>query len=743
MKKSTDAKKNRIPVATGVVCICAMFILCALIAASIFGSVSEELYAERCNSLNEVSEQIAKTIHTTCNSAWNIADAAFSHILSSEIERKEDLAALLSEAESGAYAYQYHLMVIDSHTNYYLANGKIGLFRNVGFLKQSANERQVVMTTVTFESNSEYMLFMRRLQEPLLLKDGTQITHTVMVLPHDVYSSAFSASGFDGSADIFIVHTDGRSIYRQDNTGDFSISANVMRTLENVRFLHGGTFSDIMDSLANPSAECREFIYDDKNYFVSLAPVGSPDWVVVLMIPTNQMNSGSEHLLNTAMYRIVAISVIGILMAVLIICYFISGANMRIRAKQQKQVNDALQMAAQEATRVNLVKSEFFSHVSHDLRTPLNGILGMLERAEECTDISEEVQYCLSGIGVASRQLNALVNDVLDITRLENGNNAPAETPFDMRTLLDTCSSIVEISAKHRHISFTYQCEAFEHPYLFGSDLYLRKILMNVLDNAIKFTNPGGSVTLEAAEIASDGQNASYRFMITDTGIGMKEGYQEHIFEPFWQERVNSYTDNEGSGLGMYITKKLVDKMQGSIEVYSKENEGSRFIIVLPFAVDHRAVSQAGENAQSLSEPLQGMTVLLAEDNKLNRDIAAHVLQKAGARVLIACDGEEAVQTFLQSDIGSIDVILMDVMMPVMDGLEATKRIRSLSRPDGKSVSIIAMTANAFEEDIKKTLGAGMNEHLSKPVRKNRLLSCLLKYKRADHTSPISDIQKR
>lgn len=733
MKEYAVPKRNRILIAIGVIGILAMFAVCACTAVSIFGSVSDELYAERAMNLSEVSEQIAKTIHATCRSSWDVADAAFSHMLSTEMEDRESLAALLAEAESGPYAFPYRMIAIDSRTNYYLSDGGTGLFRNVGFLMEEADERQVVMTTVTFESDHEYMIFLRRLNEPLLLKDGTQITHIAMILPPEAYVPAFSCSGFDGSADVFIVHTDGRSIYRQDNTGNFSISANIMRTLENVSFLHGGTFAQLMESLAHPTGESHEFIYENTNYFVSLAPVGIPDWVVVLIVPTGQMNSGSENLLHNTMNQMITISAIGVLIAALILFCFISAENMRIRAAQQKQVNDALQKAAEEATRANRAKSELLSQISHDLRTPLNGIMGMLERAQACPDTSEELQHCLSGMQTASQHLCALINDILDVRRLETGKDTPVEHPFDLRSVMDACCSILQSNAKQSDVAFLYRCDGFRHPYVIGYDLYLRQVLINVLGNAVKFTRAGGSVTFEAAEIASEGETASFRFVISDTGVGMKEGYRERIFEPFWQENNQIRPGQQGTGLGMTIVKRLVDRMNGTIEVDSKEKVGTCFTIVLPFTVCREGLPEPEEDAALVPDALKGMRILLAEDNMLNRDIAEHILTKAGASVVVACDGEEAVEAFEASDVGSIHVVLMDVMMPVMDGLEATGAIRSLNRPDAKSVPIVAMTANAFDEDVKRTLAAGMNEHLSKPICEKILVSSLIKYRNGNN----------
>lgn len=733
MKEKRIRRSNRTSLIFGIVCISVLFVAFVAIAASVFRLVGDELYAERRQSLNEVTEQIAQTVNNTCSFSWDMADAAFSHILSSDIEGKEALPALLAEAESGICNHKYYLMVLDARANYYLSNGYTTVFKNSQLLVPSADERQVLFTTDPFDDDGRHMLFLRRLQTPLRLHDGTEITHTALILPSDICTSAFFCSGYDHSVDIFLVHTDGQSIYRQQTTGTFNHSVNIMQILENVRFLHGGSFAQLKDSLTSPQGESLEFEYEDRRYFVSITPIQSPGWVVVLIVPTDRMSNGAQHLLRVTMYRMIVMAIIGILIAALIMYYYISDANMRTRTEQQKRVNAALKAAAEEANSANRAKSEFLSRMSHDLRTPLNGILGTLEIAEQSPGVTAELAHCLSDIRSASTHLCALINDVLDMTRLESNGAMPTGKPFDLRTVMDACCSIMQSAAMQKNIRFSYRSTGFAHPYLIGCDLYLRQVLINVLGNAVKFTPDGGSVTFEAEEMSCVDGTARFLFVVEDTGIGMHEGYLDHIYDPFWQEGNSQRTDYEGTGLGMSITKKLVDKMGGTIDVYSQLHVGSRFTVILPFPVSRNAIQNRDDSeAQLPPASLRGMTVLLCEDNMLNREIAEHILTTAEATVITACNGEEAVEAFSASDIGSMDAILMDVMMPVMDGLEATRKIRSLDRPDATCVPILAMTANAFDEDIRQTAAAGMDEHLSKPINGKHLVQTLLKYKRHD-----------
>ncbi len=726
--------KTKLSLTLGLVLIVLLFGAFILIICTVFKTVQDELYQERRENLGEITEQIAKTINSICDYSWNVSDAAFSHMLCSQIDSREDLAAFLAEAENGMKGQDCFLAVIDAKTNYYVSNGAIGLFKNIELLRDSADARQVLIASVTFDSEREYMIFLRRLDSPLVLKDGTQVTHTALILPPEVYYSALSCTSYDKTADIFLIQHDGRCVYRQNNTGVFSNAANIMRLLKNVEFLHGGSFDSLEESLQYDPAETFEFRHENENCFVSMAPISLPNWAVAIIIPTNQLNSGAERLLRTTVDSAVILSVIGVAIASIVIYCFISSVNTRQREQQQKELNAALKMAAEEARNASAAKSEFLSHMSHDLRTPLNAIIGMVERAEESPDLTGEVKGCIADIKTASNHLNALINDVLDMSRLEGSPDAGSESTFDIRTVLSTCCSIICSSAQQHNLRFTYRCSGFQHPYLFGCDIYLRKVLINVLGNSVKYTPEGGRVTFIAEELACDGKTASYRFTVSDTGIGMSESFLRRIFEPFSQADDGTHAGHESTGLGMSIVKKLVDKMGGTIDISSQVNVGSRFTIVLPFAVSEMALTAKKEPEQKVlpPTPLLGMTVLLCDDNKMNCDIAEHLLKKAGAAVMIADDGKKAVELFKKSRIGSIDVILMDVMMPVMDGLEAAKTIRMLARPDATLVPIIAMTAKAFDDDVQRSLNAGMNEHLSKPIYGKVLISTLMKYKRND-----------
>lgn len=367
----------------------------------------------------------------------------------------------------------------------------------------------------------------------------------------------------------------------------------------------------------------------------------------------------------------------------------------------------------------NSAKSEFLSHMSHDLRTPINGILGMLAILEKSEGDLERQRDCRKKIRVSVEHLLSLVNDVLQVSRLESGRPAAVEEPFDLRAVLEDCVTILSPLAEERAVQMELDTSGLGHSRVIGNPLHVKQILMSVIDNALKYNRPHGSVFVRAEETAFQEGTARCRFVVEDTGIGIGEEFKEHIFEPFTQEHQDARTDYNGVGLGMSIVKKLVDQLRGTVTVDSRLGRGSVVEIVLPIRVDEswrEHPPAEPEEPRDVQGSVAGMRVLLVEDNQINCEIVEYILQDAGAEVVTAHDGRAAVDAFGASAPGSFDCILMDLMMPVMSGYEAARVIRGLERADAGTVPIIALSANAFEEDVALAKDAGMNEHLSKPV---------------------------
>ena len=389
--------------------------------------------------------------------------------------------------------------------------------------------------------------------------------------------------------------------------------------------------------------------------------------------------------------------------------------------RKQEQEKDEkykaeLLIAAKKAEAANEAKTEFLQRMSHDIRTPINGICGMVNMADHYADDMEKQTECRAKVKEASHLLLELVNEVLDMSKLESDEVVLEEIPFNLIRISREVFVVIDQMAAEQNIRIVWEKKAVTHWDLIGSPGHVKRVMMNILSNAVKYNRANGQIYISCREIPSEQPGwTTIEFVCRDTGIGMTESFQKHIFEPFAQEHTGSRTKYAGTGLGMAITKKLIEKMGGTITFESEEGTGTTFVIRVPFRIDTDRSGRA-ETEEKPEVSIKGLHILLAEDNELNMEIAEFMLQNEGADVVKAWNGREAVEIFRKSEPGEFDVILMDIMMPVMNGYEATKMIRSLEREDAKTIPIIAMTANAFTEDRLKAKEAGMDEHIAKPV---------------------------
>ena len=429
------------------------------------------------------------------------------------------------------------------------------------------------------------------------------------------------------------------------------------------------------------------------------------------------------YLPDTEVFRNLPLSVTAVVFLYLLIfgifCFWGYRADLAHR-KQEKEKDEKykaeLLRAAKKAEAANEAKTEFLQRMSHDIRTPINGICGMINVADYYADNMEKQTECRAKIKEASHLLLELINEVLDMSKLESDEVVLEDIPFNLNSIFEEILGVIEHMAAEQNIRIIWEEKEVTHWNLIGSPVHVKRILMNILSNAVKYNKENGYVYISCREIPSK-QTAmpTLEFVCRDTGIGMTEAFQKRIFEPFAQEHAGSRTKFAGTGLGMPITKKLVEKMGGTISFESKEGTGTTFVIRIPFQID-ADMKDRNETEEKTETSIQGLHVLLTEDNELNMEIAEFVLQNEGAVVTKAWNGQKAVDIFRKSRPGEFDAILMDIMMPVMNGYEAAKMIRSLDREDAKVIPIIAMTANAFTEDKMRAKEAGMDEHIAKPV---------------------------
>ena len=404
-----------------------------------------------------------------------------------------------------------------------------------------------------------------------------------------------------------------------------------------------------------------------------------------------------------------------------------------LHQKEEKEKEEAYRKSLQEEARradaANVAKTEFLQRMSHDIRTPINGIIGMLAVAKRYPDDLKKQDECREKISKASQLLLELINEVLDMGKLESGEVVLEEKPFHLQELLNEVLTVIEKLAQERGIEVIKRDLSVTHWNLIGSPGHLKRLLMNIMGNAVKYNKDHGKIILSLREDESEDGRAFYTFICEDTGIGMSEEYQKRIFEPFTREDESVKTLYNGTGLGMPIAKKLTETMGGSISFTSQRSEGTAFTVKLPFLID-KAAGKAEKTTEEAEASIKGVRILLVEDNELNMEISEFIVAEKGAVVTKAWNGKEAVETFAKAPEGAFDVILMDVMMPNIDGLEATRIIRGQKRADARTIGIVALSVNVFAEDVQRTRAAGMNEQLTKPLNTEKMLRTIARYRR-------------
>lgn len=404
-----------------------------------------------------------------------------------------------------------------------------------------------------------------------------------------------------------------------------------------------------------------------------------------------------------------------------------SKRNLEMALEENKKINRKISEARQAAEQASRSKTQFLANMSHDIRTPMNGIIGMLNIADRYVDNPDEVKKYHQKIRMASEYLLSLINDVLDMRKIDQKDIMLLEESVNLRDVIENCRDILEAKAGEQEITLdTTGMAEFNPPQLMASEVHLRQIFMNIISNAIKYNKYGGKIFIQAIVLEQTEDKVTCRFSVTDTGIGMSEDFQKQMFEPFTQEHGENRSEFKGTGLGLSIVKRIIEEMGGEIRVESELDIGTKFSWDLTFPID-KAINERSENIPDRIVTLRGIRVLAAEDNSLNSEILKFILEDMGINVNLVENGELAVKAFEESRPGEYAMILMDIMMPVMDGYEASRIIRNMKRPDAAKIPIIALTANAFAEDIVRSSEAGMDAHITKPIDENKLKECMLR----------------
>ena len=672
---------------------------------------------ERSNQLEEMVIQIKANLTSGLQTHWNLVEGLNNAVQGQHFENRRELCDNIAHLEKVFCTDMYgsQVMLLDEQGTAYLRNGPVGIWNDVSHLIDENSRHTFISETDNIDGC--FLVFSRELDSPVTMgDDDVRFTHVVLLKDIKTVKQYYTTTTYGGSAATYFIRKNGTLAYFDADEEDVIDARNIFKSLGEVEYVQEQSFDMVKEQLDREGIATANILLNQTEYYYCLTALDDYDMILMLLIPADSVAVSTmnmmESTIRTAIIFILAMALLLLLAVISFIRVRRSSQMVRVEQETNRELNQ-LRMVAESA---NAAKSTFLNNMSHDIRTPMNAIIGFTNIAMKHSP-PPEIKNCLDKISESSEHLLALINDVLDISRIESGKIKYTPAPVDIAEVTDSVLTIMYGYLSNRNITFRTELEEPETRYVLTDAVRVREVLVNILGNAVKFTEDGGTVTYTVSyHPGKDDHHINVRYRISDTGIGMAEEFVDHIFDEFSQEEHGARTQYKGTGLGMAITKRYVDLMGGMISVESKKGVGSTFTVELPMEItDACEVKKKDYSVGNID--LTGLKILMAEDNDLNAEIAIVQLEELGIQITRAADGEEAVRFFAENQQGTFDLILMDVMMPKMNGYEATKAIRNLqNRPDANTIPIIAMTANAFAEDVQASLDAGMNGHLSKPI---------------------------
>ena len=620
-----------------------------------------------------------------------------------------------------------------------MAYGRMGLLRGMNYLESAPERVSYISNSLT--KDDSWMVFLEQLSTPITLQSGEkEITLRYFGISQSMtqLNDYFRCDAYENSNSVYVLDNNGFKLFNANDT-ELLKGHNVYTVLSRMSYLHGSSFAGAKERLTRTGSCYSNAVLDGTEYFYALKQMENAQWTLAFLVPAEYVAVNTQKLVNIVMVIIIVIAMMFSVITVFVGWFLLrqkqqqelrteKEANLRLEQYNihLTQVNDELRQAQvvaaealQSAERASKAKTDFLSNMSHDIRTPMNAIIGITTLMKNELHQPEKLAEHLGKLETSGQLLLGIINNILDMSRIESGKTTLNVEKMNLPQQIRQLDSIIRQQAGQRRQTFTVNTH-LQHENVLADPNRLNQVLMNILSNAVKYTPKGGHIRLEVEELPRNEHFARYRFVVQDDGIGMSEEFQKTLFDPFTREEKSGTNKVQGTGLGMAITKSIVDLMGGTIHVESTPGKGTRFEVVLEFPID--AEADTVQEAQVLPEeeetasPLSGMKFLCAEDNAINAEILEMLLESKGAHCKIYPNGQEIVDAFASVKPGEYDMILMDIQMPVMDGLEATRRIRNGENPLGRIIPILAMTANAFLEDMQKSKEAGMDVHLSKPV---------------------------
>lgn len=681
--------------------------------------VSSQLWMNSIRTITESTHQGANALNIQLEGDFNALDMMWENIAQAKPSELKLILTLYQVVEPDVVLYFRDKGSVRENVEPDLAVSD--------FLKDTTLQRGLLdahISSVTGEN--VFNIFLK-----VLFEDGTE-AYLVKEYRTREIAQQFTLSFYDNSGFSYLVNRDGGIMVR-------SAHKNSNQTIQNLFDTIAGTENDpariakFQNDVQNLNSGWEKFVYEKEGMVFCYEPLrADSDWLLVSIIPEKEITKQTNNILKRTM--VFSGLVAG---TILVMAAFFYG----IKMHESRKYTSQLQTALDEADKANRAKGQFLMDMSHDIRTPLNAIIGLTSIARENTGDLARIEDCLEKIRISGIHLLSLVSDVMDMSQIEQGTNILKEENFSISQLYGEVTQFMGHKAQEAGLTMETAPVRLEKEHVTGDPLRVRQILLNIIDNAIKYTPLGGKISLELAQAGEDGEgNAIYRFRCSDTGIGMEPEFLERVFLPFERARNTTFSKIAGTGVGLAITKSLLDLLGGSISVESEPGKGSSFTVEFCLKIQKEAFLAEEKEQDEAAAPEElgeeetwdygSRRVLLVEDNELNMEIAVELIGITGVQVETACDGQEAVQMFCEHPCGYYDLIFMDIQMPVMDGYEATRRIRGTDREDAGRIPIVALSANALAEDVKNSLQAGMNSHVAKPVELDSIEKVLEQYLR-------------
>lgn len=736
-----EKEKKRIFSPALVAVVVAAAVLCGSISGGIFFQqyLNRQTYKERVSQLTESTELLYNNLENILDSQWIYVSAVVSGLNYRHPENTRQIRSYMRNVTRQLKLEELgcHIILLDEKGIFYDNDGKQGIWSSISEMEEGV-ARQSFLTD-SMGSSENQMAFAQKLDHDVRVTDGDEeihITHAILLKKMSALTPYFRSNAYSNHNLTYILRDNGVKMYSDEQQNvNILKGRNAFRTLEKMKYTNYEDFEDCRKDLEDKGFACANVFYENQEYYLCLKKISDYDWTMLFLVSADYVAANTMTMVKSIVRTFIILALAGLL--ALCAIFFTWYRNRRTRSLYQfelksnerlSEINGQLESAkkaAEEAFRIaeeaNQSKSQFLSNMSHDMRTPMNAIVGFTTLLGKEADNPEKVREYTRKIGFSSKHLLGLINDILDMSKIEAGKMKLSLEEEDIEEIIESIDVLVRPQTMAKHQEFDVSMKNISHRTVMADKLRLNQIILNLLSNAVKYTPEGGHICLSVEETPQRNQGYSnYRIEVRDNGYGIGEEYLKNVFLVFSREEDTRINRIQGSGLGLAITKNLVNLMGGSISVKSRKGEGSVFTVELELCISERNLCAQTEgqipDASGAEHIFEGMHVLVAEDNEINAEIITELLNMEGAICTVCENGQDALDDFRKSGEGEIQLILMDIQMPVMNGYEAARAIRSSGHPMAEKIPIIAMTANAFVEDIHDALEAGMNAHVAKPV---------------------------